>query len=668
MMSPPRVRKERIMEPIYRITSHRISYTVHPQPIGNTGGESKRVDELTLQLESFFMPTATAQHKQLTGRPSAIAHEWKQLKGSIRGIVESEDDTGFIRIEACYLTARCPYCGCIEPLRNDRWSVAVGPNGNPSLKGPYEENVWFADKVHRPLPCPTIDIVPIAHESASVAKPYGEYPSIESFIAREGQMRLFEPEETLLMHRVHGTPNKPYAGIYRCANCNKPYYVEYETGSVSYERKTPLEKRFTPPLLEEIAAINVAVVSDNNTISIRFHPYIGERRNKSIEFNLDDGTTLVDGARLSFDASSSKYELNRIPDDVRCRYLYELVKQLIGEAIGKLSRQFDSSGVEERFSRSSHWPDDNKTLRHIALANRFRGYPDEFYEMLFVWGCPSPIGVLPLHYEECGKTYEKTRLPSYKSLRRIVFTQPLFIPYLMALDDLPFNDPNLLCAMLRHEKAFPILYALRKAGRCAESVFSYLKKTRGELPLWRHLDKIAHNQRLLYGISCGTAHPFSDYLDDKTEKAIRSMRICDAGSTLRRIVLLSRKNQPEDNAKDGPIFKRAYTYTESELKFESMINGYSFTLPKTPLDLIAAGALLNNCLSEYADEIDERTAIVLVHQKKQLVGAIEVSMPDRLIVQARARKNLRIKKESALFETIEEWAGKNVLAVRHEDV
>ena len=237
----------------------------------------------------------------------------------------------------------------------------------------------------------------------------------------------------------------------------------------------------------------------------------------------------------------------------------------------------------------------------------------------------------------------------------------------MALDDLPFNDPNLLCAMLRHEKAFPILYALRNAGRYAESIFSYLKKTHGELPLWRHLDKIADNPRLLHGISCGTFRPFSDYLDNKTEEAIRGMKISDAGSTLRRIVLLSRKNQPEEDAKDGTILKRAYTYTENELKFESTINGYSFTLPKTPLDLIAAGALLNNCLGEYADEIDECTAIVLVHQKKQLVGAIEVYMPDHLIVQARARKNLRINKESALYEAIEEWASNNVLAAQHAD-
>lgn len=655
------------MESTYRITSHKISHPDHPRPIGRTGDGSRRVDKLTLRLESFFMPTVAAQRKQLVGRPSAIAHKWNRLKGSIRGIIESEDDSGFIRIEACYLTARCPYCGHSGPLQNDRWSVAVGPNGNPSLIDPYEENVWFADKVYRPMPCPTIDIIPIAHENASIAKPYGEYPAIESFIARDGQMRLFNPENTLPKHRVYGTPDKPYVGIYRCTNCDKPYYVEYKNGSISYERMIRLEKRCMPPLLEEIAKIDVVVTSDSNTISIRFHPYIGERRNKSIEFNLGDGTTLVDGTRLSFDASSSKYELNRIPDDFRCRDLYELVKQLIGEAIGKLSRQFDSPGAEERFSRSSHWPDNNKTLRHIALVNRFRGYPDEFYEMLFVSAGTSPIGILPLHYEECGKAYEKTGLPLYKSLRRIVFSQPLFIPYLMALDDLPFNDPNLLCAMLRHEKAFVILHALRNAGRYAESIFSYLKKTRGELPLWRHLDKIAYNQRLLYGISCGTFHPFSDYLDNKTEEAIRGMKISDAGSTLRRIVLLSRKNQPEEDAKDGTILKRAYTYTENELKFESTINGYSFTLPKTPLDLIAAGALLNNCLGEYADEIDECTAIVLVHQKKQLVGAIEVYMPDHLIVQARARKNLRINKESALYEAIEEWAGNNVLAAQHAD-
>lgn len=368
---------------------------------------------MTLQLESFFMPTVTAQHEQLTGRPSVIAHEWKQLKGSIRGIVESEDGTGFIRIEACYLTARCPYCGYTEPLRNDRWSVAIGPNGDPALTDPCEEDVWFADKIYRPMPCQTIDIVPIARESASIAKPYEEYPTIESFIAREGQMRLLELEETLPRRRTYGTPNKPYAGIYRCTNCDRPYYVKYKIGPISCDGTISSEKRHTPPLLEEIATINIAVASDSNAISIRFQPFIGERKNKSIEFNLRDGTTLVDGVRLSFDASSSKYELNLIPNDFRCRDLYELVKQLIGEAIGKLSCQFDSSGTEERFSRSSHWHDGDKTLRHIALANRFRGYPDEFYKMLFVWVCPSPIGVLPLHYEECGKTYEKTPLPSY---------------------------------------------------------------------------------------------------------------------------------------------------------------------------------------------------------------------------------------------------------------
>ncbi len=108
---------------------------------------------------------------------------------------------------------------------------------------------------------------------------------------------------------------------------------------------------------------------------------------------------------------------------------------------------------------------------------------------------------------------------------------------------------------------------------------------------------------------------------------------------------------------------KEYYYSVEKLALQGVYEDVTFSLPKTEIDLIIDGARLRNCLTAYRRR-QGGNVVLFIRSGANLVGAVEVCMAQRLIVEAVEACNKRISRGSHYYGALRKWAMANSLVYR----
>lgn len=652
----------------YRVVSHIIEGSTQGNGLPSNSATAKRIDTFDLELETYRMLIASATDSAMRGRISATYEELYERKGSIRGIrlldETSQDGTGPL-VEAHYLTFTCPHCGTHEHLLHERWFAYASQAGIPILKKEAADDAeatcrTFADLPRAWMPFSPGQLIPIGALNGRVESPYGHYSPVEKFIAYMKQPRLpFEEDWHPLIQLTYGQFGS-YWGVYACQHCEQPSYVTYlepnDVSPMSHTINTSLSTGSIPVI--SLRQIRATVISNARAISIDFDPPV-DGRIKNVTFELVRGFTTIDGFQLMKQNVHSVSELAAFPLGFSCDQLLSHLNTLMDERIHGAERATHLV-AESRYNacKNSVEIEPGLSFVDLAIANRFQGYPADFYRNIFSklerrGTIIAPFDILPIRYEDIDGAFNQSGLPQCKSIRKMAFQQPLLISYAQSSNQIPFEDPNILASLLSDEAALCVLEVLRRS-RVNMTTFDYLKKAYGELETWKYLKSLIDSHESLEFLAYSGKQAL---LTSDVRAFIHSLRIDRAAR------FLSRLWTDGTSALEHGIFEE-YSYEVDRLRLESTVKGFDFELPRTPFDLIVAGEELGNCLAKYTGLIDKRTTVVIISRAGKPEGAVEVEIDNKHVVQAAARFNETISQSPALNEAFTTWLREKDLCLK----
>lgn len=644
----------------------RLHYGVVSQEAHEKGEE--RVIHMNLQLLQFEIPACTARTRQVRCVMPDALEQLRPHEGSLRSVTlvfGNGPDPTYAQGE--FLEGRCPYCGHEEELVHNRWcscdraarnlldeetgEVTVA-HGNEYGSFFIREEVPF--KKMRELDFRSIACWP------EIAAPYGSEPPLQGLAWHLLHPQLSGIEEAQAPRAggpeaiVFGN-TKNYQGYYACSACGNCYFVETVGSGGRFSAVVPLQNSLF---------VSVEIRANGKGITLRFDPPVSAGRCEELCLRLDDGNVEVDGQLAREepanaeapqpDAGPSACEtLAMVSYGFICHEMVDAVQEL-------LARNYDSpDSLEQCLSalgktKIATWRDSR--LMDLAFANRFRGYPDQFYEkayaldrnlqygLLYAWRAGS---VLPMNYEECDAAYRASCLPNVESVRRVAFGQPWIIALAHRLERIPFEDVNILVRLLEHPSAFRMLDGLQGLQKGQKAALDYLVELYGEP---KALMCLMYVCCLRGGIgSLGRQVP---RLSDRVVAQLKKLGVQGAADAL--AALASDALAGSSGALDSADLFAEYEYPEQVKALEGEVRGFRFTLPDAPWDYITAGVQLHNCLRKYAVSASDET-VLLVHRGEKLVGAVGVHAGTREVVQAYAACNCPVENVPGFAEALAEW-------------
>lgn len=621
------------------------------------GAGRRRVDELRLELEAHEMPFVEARKVTVRAKGPAAAKSLECHGGSIRSVAVIRGSAGCggegPYLEAAYLEARCPYCGTENELEHSRWMVALdGPGGKPLLAEPRSGEDAVRPLAGYPsgwMPLPEERISPLLKFEGALEMPFGEGLPLD-LLEKGGD----GADPATGQRRVFGSVSG-YKGIYRCADCDRDFYAlnnQCPAGRrVDYPAETAPTRRGAPP------EITTTVVSGKRSIEVEFSPAPPDGAS-AVAFDLEAGLAIADGLQLMKDNRTTAWSLDALPLGFRCPGLMDHVRGLLEGATGSDGREAGLLIASGSPGGAGESDEHAASFAELAVANRFRGYPDAFYEEVLLGNVRRspggdgpdgpwirPFDALPVRFEGIARAYAESGLPRVKSIRRLAFHQPLFISYAKTMAQMPFDDANVLADLLSHDAALSILHELMFATRDNSSAFCCLKETHGEPETWRYVKGLVDAGAPLGAI---TTSGLGCVMDERCKGLAGSLPIARAAEVLECAHLC------HANVSQGAYGE--YEHSPSQLRLEWAGGGFLIDLPACPFDLIEAGADLGNCLAHYAYRDDGSRTVLLVRGSSRLEAAIEIDADGTRAIQAGARHNRRIRKGSPLGRALAAWA------------
>lgn len=447
-----------------------------------------------------------------------------------------------------------------------------------------------------------------------------------------------------------------FGGLYRCAHCGGMFAVVYldEESPSKLGRRKLHDKvvKALRSLIDEtkhlrdsssassgepgvIPTMSVEVMVEEGLVELRTN--IAGRRH-SLDFDTKRGTILLDGSSYVH----HEFQLHDL-------LMHPMVRSGIFnvmELVDLLNRVLPFLPEGIAFFKGKFLGERNLLL--LIAANRFRGYPVEFYEALgglnhFHRVYPLGSG-LPRDCSDLPELYRMTGLPEKKSLKRTLFNRPLVLHGLLQEPDLPFRNIDILRRFFECRNVLSLIECVNHTEHSCAG-WRRVASSKGEdyllnVFLQKSLSDISAISRLFESIYNEPTSIELEEIFDLSSQDFARYRVCADWQRDHRGLDI-----------DEPF---PYEFDQRSLEWE--LDGYSFSLPESPRDLVVAASDLSNCLDSYVGRMRDATGstIVLVKKDELVVGAIEVT-PDKTVKQALAMFNGPIEASGSLNNAFRQW-------------
>ncbi|WP_251198366.1 hypothetical protein [Anaerotardibacter muris] len=478
-----------------------------------------------------------------------------------------------------------------------------------------------------------------------------EIENQDRFYINEKDLEAFTPNQI----RIHlsGSPQQNIsicshpniAGTYQCSNCGKPFGVALfnEIGNDPLDNETLIKGAIEKCSNKKRTKGPQPVEINKDSIVLRINDTAHDH---TIELQTKTGLTKIDGVR--FDAGNDV-----LTELLNCISVSQIFNdsQVVRSVMSKLP---------PLPSEVTRWAGCHN-LKLLILANRFVEYPATFYETLLTDSIFFEIidlqSGIPRLYSDIEAAYDMTGLPKKKSLRRSLFKNPLLLFKLLRADDLPFRNVDNINKLLANPNLDKILKSLGlyndyfwEKGKCLAG-WNELIKIKGENNVFSLLKSSSLNaiQRIT---DCFRQYCLIDSTEAKEEIANTRMR--DLPKILPIILWI--ENNPHDN------IDKECLYSKEQRNLETVIDDFSFCLPRCPRDYILAGIELHNCMGRIAtihSQVPHRTYILIKRDRKFVGGVMIEDM--RVIKEAYAKCNDPLDQEKGLKEACIKWGEINNL-------
>lgn len=333
---------------------------------------------------------------------------------------------------------------------------------------------------------------------------------------------------------------------------------------------------------------------------------------------------------------------------------YFYPESVLCEAYKKLSE------LAKKFTGLAEAP---ATINYLSEENAKPCYLSEMYVLTMLPCEPNLYGILMskelndlkfnFKYERSdtkvlGHFLQKAHLNDYRIFRKVYAEHPAVLLLCMRLRDSGFRDINLYNRVIESEENRE---EIRYLDRKALVFFSkYSIKKRGELATMNSLLR--------------KSEEVDPYMKDDA--------LCMFRSYFRHIPEELRKDIMEDGFtrfNHDALAKVSYSaehrsitfkYTDGQKKLEDDIDGYSFRLPKTNMQMCEIGTTLHNCVASYAESVKEKECTIVYAEKDgQYKICIEVN--GKKILQERIDRNAAPTGEEK--DVLKKWQARHELTL-----
>lgn len=270
---------------------------------------------------------------------------------------------------------------------------------------------------------------------------------------------------------------------------------------------------------------------------------------------------------------------------------------------------------------------DEITFNRLLVLVRFVGYSDRrFYDSIPVcinstdlFGSFNKIADKLQNCKNVLEVYSKSLLPNFKSLKKLIFSNPELLFYIHEVEKLwlIFDDGNLLLSILKNERCHELLSYLH----LYPCIFDFIKDFIGQKPKAVFMKKLIYNfyEVISYGLSYGSLRQEAKEYERTNWKKSKNYK------WLAQFCI-------GDNPLPIPFSTPLKALSRD---YECKIDGFNFIPLRSSKEYMCAGTELNNCLINWDNT---NNPVVVVRQHDKPVAAIEIENGNR-VVQAYAKNN-----------------------------
>ena len=362
---------------------------------------------------------------------------------------------------------------------------------------------------------------------------------------------------------------------------------------------------------------------------------------ETIFFDMKEGNISFD-----FDSNSEPWRLKQNSHKKFLPFeLHDKILQLLGNlefyfypqsvlcaAYKKLSE------LAKKFTGLSEAP---ATINYLSEENTKPRYLSEMYVLTKLPCEPNLYGVLMnkelndlkfnFKYDRSdtkvlGSFLQKAHLKDYRILRKVYAKHPIVLLLCMRLHDSGFRDINLYNRVIESEENRE---EIRHLDRKSLVFFSkYSIKKRGQLSTMNTI--LRKSEDVDYFMKDDAFCMFRSYFRHIPEELRKD--ILEDGFTRFNHDALAKISYSVENR------NITFKYSREQKKLEDDIDGYSFRLPKTNMQMCEIGTALHNCVASYA-EIVEGKECTIVYAEKDGEYKICIEVRGKEVCQERIDRN-----------------------------
>lgn len=225
-----------------------------------------------------------------------------------------------------------------------------------------------------------------------------------------------------------------------------------------------------------------------------------------------------------------------------------------------------------------------------------------------------------------GSFLQKAHLKDYRILRKVYAKHPIVLLLCMRLHDSGFRDINLYNRVIESEENRE---EIRHLDRKSLVFFSkYSIKKRGQLSTMNTI--LRKSEDVDYFMKDDAFCMFRSYFRHIPEELRKD--ILEDGFTRFNHDALCKVSFSAENR------SITFKYTGEQKKLEDDIDGYSFRLPKTNMQMCEIGTALHNCVASYAESVEKKECTI-VYVEKDGQYKICIELQENKIYQERIDRN-----------------------------
>ncbi len=291
-------------------------------------------------------------------------------------------------------------------------------------------------------------------------------------------------------------------------------------------------------------------------------------------------------------------------------------------------------------------------FRAFALMTVYIGYPKSFYSCIPCI-CLNEANLefdksfkhqsKKLHrYNDVVECFEDSMLPKVKSMKRMMYLNPVFFFYLDEIEKLNslISDINIFVNFLKSETVIENLNFLHNY----ENIFLFYKDFMRETDQYTLYRFLTDSGTLFnkYGII---------YLSFSKHKKISEQK----NWRTKMVRCTDDMDRTLSDYKFNTTYNTNY-YGNTSIK-EMCIDGFSFVLLRSKRDFLRCGEELNNCLSQ----LHFSNAVFCMQKNGKALAAIELDFDCGSVVQARLKDNDYIDEDKRIYAAYKKWCKTNNL-------